>query len=379
MATFTAATAFNAENVYDFTATSHSGSSTVHTFFGANGDKYVVSGSGITVGMEGSDFYANLAEGTLTTIAMYKAGVLQWTLKDFPWNDNVDVWSQGYDLGSNIGTLYGMEAEIAYNLRYNDTINGSSGNDKLRGYNGNDTVKGNGGDDHVAGNAGNDKLYGGDGNDTVKGGGGTNIVDGGAGVDTSSYDWMTVGAKVNLALTTAQLIATSGPTDTLTGIENLTGSAYADVLTGNAVANKLVGAGGNDALNGGAGNDTLVGGIGIDTLTGGVGMDGFVFESALNAGTNVDTIKDFVAADDTIKLENAIFKKLATTGVLNAANFKANLTGNATDSNDFVLYETDTGKLFYDLDGNGAGAKVLFAVLGTATHPAITAADFVVI
>lgn len=285
----------------------------------------------------------------------------------------------GYDLGSNLGVLTGMTAEVAYWLRGNDTINGSSGNDKLRGYLGNDTVKGNGGDDHVAGNGGNDKLYGGDGNDMVKGGGGTNTVDGGVGTDTTSYDWMTVGAKISLAVTAAQTVAVGGPVDTLVSIENLEGSNYADTLTGSTVANLIKGLNGNDVISAGAGNDTLIGGAGKDTLAGGTGKDNFVFSSALNASTNVDTIKDFLAVDDTIKLENAIFKKLTATGMLTAANFKSSTTGNAADGNDFILYETDTGKLFYDLDGNGAGAKVLFAVLGTSTHPAITAADFAVI
>ena len=264
MATLNASKPFNAENVYDFTMTSHSGTSTQRTFFGAGGDKMVISGSGITVGKDGSDFYPDLPEGTLTTIAMYKAGVLQWTLKGFPWNDNVDVWSEGYYLGSNIGTVYGMEAEIAWNLRYNDTINGSSGNDKLRGYNGNDTVKGNAGNDHVAGNAGNDKLYGGDGNDLVKGGGGTNTVDGGAGSDTTSYDWMTKGAKVSLAVKTAQTVASASAVDTLVSIENLEGSNYADTLTGSSVANLIKGLSGNDIISTGSGNDTLIGGDGPD-------------------------------------------------------------------------------------------------------------------
>ena len=40
-------------------------------------------------------------------------------------------------------------------------------------------------------------------------------------------------------------------------------------------------------------------------------------------------------------------------------------SGTASDGNDFVLYETDTGKLFYDADGNGAGAAVQIATLST--------------
>jgi Ca2+-binding RTX toxin-like protein len=374
MAILTASKAFDITNVIDINATSINETATKIIAADNSNNSFVITGSGLSWN------YADSGPlGAVSGVEFKTAGTTLYKITGSFWDETFNGYDEGYDLGSSIGTLYGMTAEVAWWLRGNDTVNGSSGNDKLRGYNGNDTVNGNAGNDMVAGNAGSDKLYGGDGDDLLKGGGGTNLVDGGAGIDTSSYDWMTTGAKVSLAVATAQLVATGGPTDTIVGIENLTGSAYADTLTGNAVANKLAGSGGNDVLNGGAGNDILVGGSGIDALTGGVGKDAFVFESALNAGTNVDTIKDFVAVDDTIKLENAVFKKLTLAGALNAANFKASATGNAADSNDFVLYETDTGKLFYDLDGSGAGAKVLFAVLGTSTHPAITAADFAVI
>jgi hypothetical protein len=110
------------------------------------------------------------------------------------------------------------------------------------------------------------------------------------------------------------------------------------------------------------------------------GADTFIFETTLNATTNKDTITDFNITDDTIKLENAIFAKLTTVGTLNTANFYKSATGIAHDSNDYIVYETDTGKLFYDADGNGAGAAVQIALIGAAnTHAALTNADFVVI
>lgn len=378
MATFTASQPFDAGNVLDFDATSQTGNSNQRTFFGANGNKYVITGTGVGVGSSGGEVFPELVTGNTYTFKIYKGGVLQFTAANLIEN-GASVYDDGLYISPTIGTLYGMEAEVANWLRGNDTVNGSSGADKLRGYAGNDTVKGNAGNDHVAGNSGNDKLYGGDGDDVLTGGGGSNLVDGGAGSDTSSYAWMTTAAKVSLAVGTAQTIAVGGPVDTLLGIENLEGSNYSDTLTGNSLANLIKGLGGNDIINTGSGNDTLIGGGGKDVLTGGTGKDAFVFSSGLNASTNIDTIKDFLAVDDTIKLENAVFTKLTATGVLTAANFKANADGKATDGNDFILYETDTGKLFYDQDGSGAGVKVLFAVLGTATHPAITAADFVVI
>jgi serralysin len=171
-------------------------------------------------------------------------------------------------------------------------------------------------------------------------------------------------------------------------LENATGGNGADALTGNSVANTLLGRGGNDTLLGGAANDTLDGGSGSDllrgqagkdTLIGNTGQDTFRFDSALNASTNLDTIKDFSRVDDIIQLENAVFTKLSKLGALGSANFKASITGKATDLNDYICYETDTGKLFYDVDGNGSKAGIQFALIGTSTHVTLSAADFIVI
>ena len=72
-------------------------------------------------------------------------------------------------------------------------------------------------------------------------------------------------------------------TDTLSGFENLTGSAFKDTLTANGLANRIDGAAGNDTINGGAGNDTLQGGADNDVLVGGAGAD------ALDGGDGNDT------------------------------------------------------------------------------------------
>jgi Ca2+-binding RTX toxin-like protein len=87
----------------------------------------------------------------------------------------------------------------------------------------------------------------------------------------------------------------------------------------------------------------------------------------------MDTITDFNVLDDTIQLENAIFTKLTSTGRLNAGNF---VTDRPRDSNDYIIYNSKTGGLSYDADGNGAAAAVQIAVLGTGL--ALTNADFIV-
>ena len=94
---------------------------------------------------------------------------------------------------------------------------------------------------------------------------------------------------------------------------------------------------------------------------------------------NVDRIGDFDPVTDTLQLENSIFTRFgtATTGPINAAFFRANSTGLAQDGNDYIVYETDTGRLTYDFNGNAAGGAVQFAVLGVGL--ALTSADFVLI
>jgi Ca2+-binding RTX toxin-like protein len=149
-----------------------------------------------------------------------------------------------------------------------------------------------------------------------------------------------------------------------------------DGFDGGVGNDALTGNGGGDTLNGGAGNDTLFGGIGKDTLTGGANNDFFVFNTALNASTNRDVITDFNHANDTFKLENAIFSKLgAGVHALNAGFFHAGVK--AADANDHIVYNKATGILSYDNDGNGSHAAIGFAVL--TNKPVLAANDFQVI
>ena len=80
--------------------------------------------------------------------------------------------------------------------------------------------------------------------------------------------------------------------------------------------------------------------------------------------------------DDTIQLENGIFASLVATGTLAAGSFVSGAGAVATDANDYIVYNSTTGALYYDADANGAGLAQQFANL--TGNPAITAADFVV-
>ena len=148
-------------------------------------------------------------------------------------------------------------------------------------------VTGNGLDNVIVGNDGNNSLSGLGGNDTLTGGAGDDTLDGGAGTDTASYADAGSGVTVSLAEHDAQDTGGAG-SDTLIGIENLTGSAFNDTLTGDANANTLSGLAGDDTLQGGAGNDTLDGGTGTDTAS--YEDAGGAVTVSLAIGTAQDTI-----------------------------------------------------------------------------------------
>ena len=108
------------------------------------------------------------------------------------------------------------------------------------------------------------------------------------------------------------------------------------------------------------GNDILSGGLGKDAMTGGAGADVFVFSTKLGK-QNIDTITDFVVADDTIYLSKSIFKAIAKKGVLTKDAFFAGTK--AQDAEDRIVYDAKSGKLFYDIDGNGDHAATQIATL----------------
>jgi serralysin len=230
------------------------------------------------------------------------------------------------------------------------------------------------------GGSGVDVITGADGNDIIDGGFGADILAGGFGDDRFYVDDR--GDKVTEATgggadSVASTVTFSLKGGSVEGI-TLTGSAGVGAV-GNELNNKMTGNTANNKLVAGSGNDALYGGLGKDALYGELGNDSFVFNTALGSA-NVDAIYDFANAsgnNDTIRLENAIFKGLTAVGTLVAGLFAANTTGTAIDVDDRVVYETDTGKLFYDSNGSRSGGSVQFAML--TEHPILTYSDFYVI
>lgn len=114
-------------------------------------------------------------------------------------------------------------------------------------------------------------------------------------------------------------------------------------------------------LSGKGGDDQINGGGGSDALTGGAGLDSFIFDTDLGSG-NVDRIKDFTSVDDTLMLDSFVFTGLAV-GALDSAAFHANDTGMAEHAAHRIIYDTTTGALMFDADGDGSDAAIQFATL----------------
>ena len=217
----------------------------------------------------------------------------------------VDLNQQGaaQDSGQGMMLLSGFEnlsgsihADTLTGDAGDNWIGGDQGGDSISGGDGNDMLYGDGRagvDSHGTGGSGpitfyddvadiDPSLVGGD--DVLEGGLGDDIIDGGQGSDTASYEH-SAGA-VEAGLYDGGLGEAFGADgyDQLYNVENLTGSAFDDVLLGNDEDNVLTGLGGHDFLYGYGGNDSLIGGDGDDFLRGYAGDD------LLDGGAGIDRV-----------------------------------------------------------------------------------------
>ncbi len=152
-----------------------------------------------------------------------------------------------------------------------ENVVGSQFADVLTGDDLANILDGLGGDDLIEGADGDDFLSGGDGNDTMIGGAGADQFVGGAGVDTASF--ASASALVALDLGTNQGTQGDAAGDSFTGVENVIGTAFDDVIAGDGEGNRLDGGDGDDLLFGMSGDDTFVDGAGDDQIAGGDGND----------------------------------------------------------------------------------------------------------
>ena len=185
--------------------------------------------------------------------------------------------------GTDTVSYEGSDAGVTVNLATRTGTGGHAEGDtylsveNVRGTMHRDVLIGDGGANRLYGAAGDDSLRGAGGDDWLHGDAGADRLDGGGGTDTVSYEGSKAGVTVSLATGTGRGGQAAG--DTLSGIENVIGSAHEDSLTGDGGANRLHGGDADDVLQGGAGADWLYGGTGDDRLTGGAGADALYGEA----------------------------------------------------------------------------------------------------
>ena len=230
----------------------------------------------------------------------------------------------GVRLSTNAGKSGHAEGDTLISIEnitgsaHTDNLGGNAEANILNGGPGNDGLWGSGGDDTLIGGPGADRFYGGGGQDTA------DYTDSPAGVTVRLHSLAAAGGdaagdtftgRVDVAYTDA---GGAEQTESLPDVENLTGSAYNDVLAGDRRDNVLDGGagddtlyggpgGGDDAMLGSAGNDRLFGGQGSDRLDGGTGDDQLAGGSAgdvfvFTPGNGADTITDFTNSQDRIDL-----------------------------------------------------------------------------
>ena len=158
------------------------------------------------------------------------------------------------------------------------------------------------------------RLFGEGDDDVLRGGAGDDALDGGGGNDRLLFDFAAAAVAVDLGAGTA----TGQGTDSLSGIENVTGSAQADAITGSGAANDLIGGLGADTLDGAGGDDTLTGGGGADSLVGGLGtnvLQGGAGDDDLDGGTGGFDIADYSDAAGAVQIDLGSAQQAATGGL----------------------------------------------------------------
>ncbi|MEQ1809144.1 MAG: calcium-binding protein [Terricaulis sp.] len=297
------------------------------TLRGGAGDDFLYGGSGGDI-LDGGDGFDTIGYNTATSAVV------------------ANLATPSSNTGEAAGDVFTSIEGIVGSDSYGDTLTGHDGDNRLLGLGGADT------------------LNGGAGEDVLEGGTGDDILSGGSGVDMASYEFETVGVIVSLMAQGAAQNTGAG-FDTLTGIENLLGSAHNDSLTGDGGGNFLFGMAGSDTLSGLGGADILSGEAGDDFLfadstdtlvSGGAGTDWVYFldngNANLDAGANGVEVVLAGGGSDTI----------------NAATQTAIFYTYAGGGNDTVTGGSNNDHL-YGQDGNdvivgGAGADLIWGEAG---------------
>jgi Ca2+-binding RTX toxin-like protein len=245
----------------------------------------------------------------------------------------------GSDTASYVSSLTGVHVDLA-------SRNGWDGS-AMDFFDSIENAIGSGYDDVLVGDAGDNILDGGPG--------GSDFIDGGGGSDMISYASSLRAVHIELGPQTGWDGAAA---DFFTSIENALGSRFDDVINGDASANLIDGGGGEDLLYGGAGADI------------------FRFSAVLDGSLNVASLRDFGDGGDSIQLDHNVFSALSP-GALSSGAFVSG--SHATTAGQHIIFDPAFQSLFYDPDGSGPAAQLLFAVFERGGSVAIDQTDFVVI
>jgi Ca2+-binding RTX toxin-like protein len=265
---------------------------------------YAASGAGVTVFLTGLAGVGGDAEGdTLSQIENLTGSTLADVLVGNE-SDNFIDGGSGNDVlegaagadtlqggsGTDTASYAGSAAAVNVNLEMATAIGGDALGDVLLSI---ENLTGSALGDTLVGDSGVNVLNGGAGNDLLSGGGGADVLIGGAGSDTAVYALSIGGVNVNLRDNNSSGGDADG--DTYNSIENITGSAFADVLIGSGADNIIKAGGGNDAVEGGAGADNLDGGSGTDSLSYAGSLDGVNVNLASGVVSGGDADGDLIA------------------------------------------------------------------------------------
>ncbi len=232
------------------------------------------------------------------------------------------------------------------------------------------------------GNELDNRIVGGAGDDILRGLGGNDVIEGGLGNDTADYSQAAGGVAIRLDRGLA-VSDGDGGADILISIENITGSAYDDLIFGDDAANVIRGGAGRDVLLGMGGDDIIEGGTGISNeLYGGLGDDVYILDANDTVveleGQGIDTAQ---ARIDSYRL-SANVENLMYTGSGAFSGWGNELdnriTGGAGDDilrgmggNDVIDGGTGNDSLYlrglatdYTVTAEGAGWRIVDAVGG---------------
>lgn len=339
------------------------------TLIGNDGDDFLSGGIGADImrGGAGNDYYVvdNAADRISEAVSTFDK-------TDAGGNDTV-VSSITFALADNFENLalFGL-------ANINATGNAAA-----------NTITGNAGNNFINGKAGVDKLDGKEGSDTYLINSAAEhteaeITDSGPSTDSDEVRFSPSSLPADTEAQTLTLFAGDSGIErvvigTGTGKFATTSAKIVANIDASAVQNglTLMGNAGTNHLTGTAFDDMLIGNDGNDVLTGGLGADKFVFNISPNAHTNVDSITDFESGFDQLVLLRSKFTGIGNGSSLNEAAFYSGDGANqAIHADDRIIFDTQSGSIYFDKDGTGSANAILIGVLNPGSH--LSAADFII-